>query len=235
MRNHLIFDGKDSRDYGVYISGSGTFNAPGREYEAIAVPGRNGDLLMHNKRLSNISITYPAFIYANFRQNMAAFKSMLLSRTGYKRLEDTYHPEEFRRAYYRGDMIANVRSRNDAAEFDLVFDCDPRRFLKSGEAKRTFTAAGTIANPTEFDAKPLIRVYGYGTLTVGADTITIAQAYSYVDIDSEVMDCYYGATNANGIVTFSTNDFPVLKPGHTSISFTGHISSVEITPRWWRV
>jgi phage-related protein len=46
MRNYFVFDYNDSRDFGVYISGQGTFNAPGREYENIAVPGRDGDLLV---------------------------------------------------------------------------------------------------------------------------------------------------------------------------------------------
>lgn len=235
MRNYFLFDSKDSRDYGVYISGSGTYDAPEREYSNISVKGRNGDLLAHDNRLSNITVTYPAFIYAGFRDNLAALRSMLLSRVGYKRLEDTYHPEEFRRAFYRGDLQATVRSRNDAAEFDVSFECDPRRFLKVGENKREFTAAGTIINPTDFDAKPLIRVYGHGTLEVGDDTITIAQGNAYTDIDSEVMDCYYGATNANSLVSFASNDFPQLPPGETGVSFSGHITKVEITPRWWRV
>lgn len=235
MRNYLIFDGKDCRDYGVYISGSGTYDAPEREYTNIPVQGRNGDLLAYDKRLANITVTYPAFIYTNFKDNLAAFRSMLLSRIGYKRLEDTYHPEEFRRAFYRGDMGVKARSRNDAGEFDLAFECDPRRFLKSGEAKREFTTAGTISNPTEFNSRPLLRVHGYGTLTIGSETITVVQAYPYVDIDSEIYDCYYGTINANSIVTMASNDFPEFSPGRTDVSFSGNITKVEITPRWWRV
>ena len=235
MRNYFLFDNEDSRDYGVYISGSGTYDAPEREYQTLPVPGRNGDLLSHDKRLSNITVTYPAFICTNFRENMAAFRSLLLSRTGYKRLEDTYHPEEFRRAFYRGDLRAEVRSFNDAAQFELSFECDPRRFLKLGESKREFTAAGAIINPTEFSSKPLIRVYGYGTLGIGFDIITIAQGNPYTDIDCEIMDCYYGTTNANSLVTFSSNNFPELAPGSTGISLAGNITKIEITPRWWRV
>ena len=236
MRNYFVFDYNDSRDFGVYISGQGTFNAPGREYENIAVPGRDGDLLAPNTRLSNIQLTYPAFIYANFAENMASLKSMLLSRIGYKRLEDTYHPDEFRLAFYRGDLNPTVRSRNDAAEFDLTFECDPRRFLKVGENKWEITSSGTMYNPTGFAAKPLIRVYGSGTLGVGSDTITIASnSYPYIDIDSEVSDCYYGVNNANSLVTFSANDFPVFSEDSTNISASGSITKVEITPRWWRV
>ena len=235
MRNYLIFDGKDCRDYGVYISGSGTYNAPGREYEQIPVPGRDGDLIGLNPRLSNIELTYPAFIYTNFRANLAAFRSMLLSRIGYKRLEDTYHPEEFRRAFYRGGAEVEARSLNDAGQFDLTFTCDPRRFLKAGEASREFTSAGTINNPTDFDSKPLIRVYGNGTLSIGSDVIDVAAGFPYIDIDSEAEDCYHGTDNANALVRMRSGDFPHLKPGPTGIGFSGSITAVRIVPKWWRV
>lgn len=235
MRNYLIFDGKDCRDYGVYISGSGTYNAPGREYEQIPVPGRDGDLIGLNPRLSNIELTYPAFIYTNFRANLAAFRSMLLSRVGYKRLEDTYHPEEFRRAFYRGGAEVEARSLNDAGQFDITFTCDPRRFLKAGEASREFTSAGTINNPTDFDSKPLIRVYGNGTLSIGSDTIDVAAGFPYIDIDSEAADCYYGTSNANALVTLRSGDFPLLSSGPTGIGFSGSITAVRIVPKWWRV
>ena len=41
-RGFLTFGGVDSRDYGVYISGTGVYNAPAREYTRLVnrgVPG----------------------------------------------------------------------------------------------------------------------------------------------------------------------------------------------------
>ena len=43
MRNYFTLDGTDSRDFGVYISGRGTFNGPARNLDFISVPGRNGE------------------------------------------------------------------------------------------------------------------------------------------------------------------------------------------------
>ena len=58
-----------------------------------------------------------------------------------------------------------------------------------------------------------------------------------VYIDCDMMDAYMydGAipVNANGYVTFSTNDFPTLPAGETGISYT--TAGLEIVPRWWRV
>ena len=235
MRNYLTFAGKDCRDFGVYISGQGTFSAPARAYEFIDVPGRNGALVGTDKRLENLELTYPAFAYANFREAIRGFRSFLLSQVGYKRLVDTYHPDEFRLACYAGPFEPDVMKTNRAGTFDIVFNCKPQRYLISGETAQVLTETGTVYNPTLFDAQPLIRVYGSGTLRIGASTITVAQStHEYIDIDCELMDAYNGATNCNSLIMLSSNDFPVLPPGETGISFTG-ITRVEITPRWWQL
>lgn len=235
MRNYLIFNGIRSSDYGVYISGQGTFDSPTRAYETISVPGRDGDILGPEMRLENIEVTYPAFLYSNFKENLAGFRSDMLASKGYCRLEDTYHPEEFRKAFFRGGIDVNARTRNDAGEFNIVFNCKPQRYLKSGEVVKSVSSGGKLINPTPFDARPLIKVTGYGTLTINSDVITIANTYPYVYIDSETMDCWYETTNANAAVSFTSNDFPVLHAGENGVIYDNSITAVEITPRWWRV
>ena len=44
--NHVIVDGKSLSDFGVYVSGDGTFNAPERDYAVTEVPGRSGTSIM---------------------------------------------------------------------------------------------------------------------------------------------------------------------------------------------
>ena len=83
MRNYFTFDGVDSRSFGVYISGQGTFKAPARSYDAIEIPGRNGELLGIDSRLGNVELTYPAFIYSNFAENIAAFRATAITRTNF--------------------------------------------------------------------------------------------------------------------------------------------------------
>ena len=133
MRNYFTFDGVDSRSFGVYISGQGTFKAPARSYDAIEIPGRNGALLGIDSRLGNVELTYPAFIYSNFAENIAAFRAFLLSHKGYFKLKDSYHPDEFRLAYYPGPFEPDVTSANNAGSFDITFICKPQRYLESGE------------------------------------------------------------------------------------------------------
>ena len=156
-QGNLIFDGIDAQASGVLISGEGTFDSPERVYEMVEVPGRNGAVAIDQGRFSNIEVTYPAAIWADtqaaFRSKLAAFRSAMASRIGYKRLEDTYHPDEYRLGIFRGAVEVEPDGYNTAGAFELIFDCKPQRFLKSGEeqvdvstaARRTLTG-----NPVSF-------------------------------------------------------------------------------------
>lgn len=454
MRNYFVFNGRDSRDFGVYISGQGTFSAPQKAYQFYNIPGRNGALIGYDNRFENINVSYEAFIYKDFDKNIAEFRSFLLSVPGYARLEDSYHPDEFRVAAYVGPFEPVITAKNDAGSFTITFNCKPQRYLKTGEQSFTFesdkvTVRGTnlllygpsvqnyfncvfnlvqegtgkptvsnprpikrwteleirfdgelvkkynfstdpaiaagsgdlltgsfsktwgakrltrpggigwmfdgetgallyksfwsginrstaicshlyphslftpsfvgevetntfeiksngdlliwtglvyqdaadymdellqteeiyfaaeyntpvaitetafspaypsgwftlssnaisvlrtftalaIENPTQFDARPIIRFYGNGTLYIDGITITVNSPGTYTDIDSELMDCYEGDINRNKNVTFSTYDFPVLPPGNSTFTSVqeGGLVNVEIIPRWWRL
>ena len=56
----LTFDGENSGDYGIYITGAGTFNAPQRDVDLVTIPGRNGSFALDHGRFENIEVTYPA-------------------------------------------------------------------------------------------------------------------------------------------------------------------------------
>lgn len=142
MRNYLTIAGTDSRDFGVYISGQGTFSAPEKAYEFYSVPGRNGAILGNDNRLENIEVSYNCFIYSNFNQNIAEFRTFLLSLNGYQRLTDSYHPDEYRMAVYTGPFEPEVTEKNDAGSFVLTFNCKPQRFLTSGDTVYKWVPGG---------------------------------------------------------------------------------------------
>ena len=234
MRGYLIFAGNDSRNYNVYLSGSGTYNSPAHQYSTYAVPGRSGDLVLDNKRWSNGLLIYPAFIAGDFANKMQSFRNVLNSYSGYQRLTDSYHTDEFRRALFQSAVSVKPTKVFDAGEFDITFNVDPRRFLLSGETVTTLTTSGSITNPTLFESRPLLRVYGTGTVKIGNDTITISTNASYTDIDCDLRECYRGTTNLSANVSLSGLDFPALKAGANNIVLSG-VTKVEITPRWYRL
>lgn len=236
MRNTFTFAGTASSSFGVYISGTGVFNAPERNYDQITIAGRDGAILGLEKNLSNLELTYPAFVYKDLKTQMTTLKSFLMSKIGYQKLTDTYYPDEYRLAYYAGGLEVEPEESLRGGNFDIVFQCKPQRFLTNGDTATSFTRSGTITNPTSFEAKPLLQVYGTGTLTVNGVSITISDSgSSYLMIDCELMEAYLGANLMNSYISLSGNDFPVLKAGSNTITLGSGITQVKITPRWWRL
>lgn len=172
----LIFDGEDSRDYGVYITGQAAYNAPERDVEMISIPGRNGSFALDKGRFQNIEVTYPAGIFADteadFAEAISDFRNFLCSRKGYVRLTDEYNPDEFRMAVYKSGLEVEP-AQLKAGEFNLVFDCNPQRFLISGEQTIEVVNGQAITNPTRFESSPMLEVEGYGTIGFNNHEITI--------------------------------------------------------------
>lgn len=242
--NSFTFDGENSLDHGIFITGEAAFNAPERVVDLITVPGRNGAIAMDQGRFENIQVTYPAGCFGSdeegFRNTLSDFRNILASRYSYVRLTDTYHPDEFRMALYKSGLEVEPAIHNTAGEFDIEFECKPQRWLISGEAAVAFTGAGTINNPTLFDAKPILKVTGAGVLGVGSKTVTIqGTSTQVIYIDCENMEAWEMSGSAilprNDYIQNAGEEFPVLKPGTNGISLGTGISRVEVTPRWWRI
>lgn len=173
----LIFDGIDSKDFGIGITGEGVYNAPTRDVEMIKIPGRNGDFALDNGRFNNIELKYPAGAFgddqSDFADKISDLRNALCSRIGYKILRDEYHPNEFRKAIYKSGLEVSPVHYSTAGEFEIIFECTPQRFLDSGETEQTVTSGGTITNPTMFESQPLLLVEGYGRIVINGQEITI--------------------------------------------------------------
>ena len=174
----LRFGGIDTKGFDVFISGDAVYNSPSRDVEMFEIPGRNGAFALDKGRFSNIQLSYPSGIgtknEAEFREKIEGLRNALSSKVGYQRLEDDYHGEEFRMAVYKGGLDVNPTMLM-AGQFEIVFDCKPQRFLKSGEIEQSVTSGDTITNPTLFESHPLLLVDGYGDININDDVISIQQ------------------------------------------------------------
>lgn len=166
----FTFGGISSKDFGVYISGDGVFDAPEKDVEMVSVPGRNGAYALDHGRFLNISVEYPAGLFGlneeDFADAISDLRNALASKKGYQVLEDDYHPGEFRQAIYRSGLEVTP-AQLKAGEFTVVFDCKPQRWITAGQEPVSMTSGDTIENPTAFDAAPLLLVDGYGTIDLG--------------------------------------------------------------------
>lgn len=229
----FTFDGVDSLDYGVGITGSAVYNAPTRDVDMITIPGRNGEYALDHGRFNNIEVTYPAGLgeisQGNFADTISDLRNQLTSRVGYKRLEDEYHPDEYRTAIYKSGLEVNPVQYSRAGEFDIVFDCKPQRFLKSGETAVSQSRNSTITNPTLFDSHPLLQFNSSGadaTIGLGTQNITVKSAYVGVtplnlSVASTTVSGYFYADRAT--------------IGNTSVYVSGDTITFETAPitiRW---
>lgn len=241
--NYLQFDDVKSSDFGIYISGEGTFNAPERRGEMVNIAGRNGGFFMDEGVFKNIEVTYPAFNYepdlATFRQKLATFRNALNAKSGYMRLTDTFHPDEFRLAVFRDAFEVKPVMYNTASELDITFDCKPQRFLVSGETPTTFTASGTITNPEKFASSPLLEIVGNGLVTIGDYSFEVSANTGTVYVDADIMEAYSISGGVlvpeNGNIVYTNHKPPKIDPGTVSVTLGAGITSVKITPRWWRL
>lgn len=235
--NTFTYNGVSSKTYKCLVSGEDAWAKPAPDLEHVVVPGRNGDLIINNKRYQNVDVVYHCIIKKEFPANYQGLCTQLLKSPGYQRLEDSFHPDHYRMAVFDSSIEPEMLALNKHGTFDLKFSCKPQMWLKSGEAAITYTSGAYLTNPTLFTAKPLIRIYGSGDITIAGRTVHVTNStYSYVDIDSELEECYYGANNCNAMVTLKTNnEFPTLSPGSNWIGLGSGISRVVLTPRWWTI
>lgn len=175
----FTFDGESSADYGVYITGTGVFNAPKRSVEMVEIAGRNGSFALDKGKFENIEVTYKVGIVddseADFADRVSDFRNWLCSKVGYCRLEDEYNPNEYRMGVYS----SGVEIDHDlliAGEAEITFNCKPQRWLTSGETAVSVADGGTLDNPTRFESEPLLAVEGYGNINFNGYDIDIENA-----------------------------------------------------------
>lgn len=232
----LTFGGVSSRDLGITVEAFPGSVLPERDIQVEIIPGRDGALLYDYGTYKNYNQKYTIhWKYENKDGEIAKW----LGKTGYNRLEDSFHPDHYRMAYCA--LTANVDNRKQVLKrAQITFSCKPQWFLKSGEEEINITEDGQTINNPGMDSLPLITVKGTGacTITLGGITTEITEVpEAGIVLDSELQDAYSvdGLTNLNALVIISDKGFPKIKNGINEIHYTGDISSISIIPRTWEL
>ena len=253
MGNYLTFDGISTADYGVEISGEGVFDAPARVYEMIEIPGRNGALAIDQGRYENAVVTYPAYNYeadlSTFAQRLSDLRNALGSRTGYKRLTDTFHPDEYRLGIFKSGLEVKPVKYNTASEFDITFDCKPQRYLTSGETQVDVTSAAhqvRSGNPIYFNYDGYTTVnaltgssyinFNYGTGTKSPYNPWTFPTFDTVAVElngtvssASLGDDYYGCEVDFLANTVKSNAFVYTFDGSESITYNAQLKQFKTT------
>ncbi len=240
MKLHYItYNGTTSKSLGIYVSRGSTFDAAAPDYVSYQIPGKNGDLQINNDRWLNIDVSYPVFIPGGFEASVQAVRNWMRSANGYAQLTDTYDTTHYREGRGKDILEFEPTAQNNGANFTLVFDCKPQRFITSAYDQVTVTTGAVLTNPTQFNALPRFEVNGVtngATLTVanslGTVTMTATRNRSgSAYIDCETCNIYALPNNLNDLFT---GDFPVFAPGSNTITFSG-FTYVKVRPRYWEL
>ena len=238
----FTYNGKCSADFGLHIEKKDVFSAPEYDAEFISIPGRSGDIINPNRRFSNIKVCYTVFLA---RKNTAALADVLRNIKGwlysepdrYHEITDSYDAEYFRYGVISGSLDIEEQL-NKVGSFTVTFNCKPFKYSFAGQETVSADASElTITNPTAFESRPYIKIYGSGLIRLmvqpegeGASLWTISEVDECIEIDSEHMNCFKDTTLKNDTVT--GDGFPMLKPGTTTIACAGNVRRVEVVPRW---
>ena len=237
----FTYNGRSSADFGLHIQSKNVFSAPEYDAEFVSVPGRSGDIINPNRRFANIKVNYTVFLA---RKNTAALASVLRDIKGwlysepdrYHEIADSYDAEYFRYGVISGSLDIEEQL-NKVGSFTVTFNCKPYKYSYAGQ--QTVAADDstlTVTNPTAFESRPYIKLYGSGAVTLnissGGSTSswTISDIDEYIEIDSELMNCYKGTVLKNDTVT--GDGFPALKSGVSTIACVGDVTRIEVIPRW---
>ena len=187
VANTFTFGGVSTTTYSVIVEGAGDYSGAKRAVEMVSIPGRNGAFALDKGYFENEPVEYDVLIQgatqATFETAVSSFRNAILSKTGYQRLTDTYHPNEYRMAVYSGGFDEEPTFHGKGASFKVKFDCKPQRWLTSGETATAVASGGTVTNPTLFPSSPLLAVKGYGDIDINGGLISAtSRAYGNIQV-----------------------------------------------------
>ena len=124
---------------------------------------------------------------------------------------------------------------NKVGSFTVTFNCKPYKYSLAGQETVSADASTlTITNPTAFESKPYIKLYDSGTVALMIQPkdrgMMISDLDEYIEIDSELMNCFKETVLKNDTVKGA--EFPILKPGASTINCSGDVTRLEVIPRW---
>ena len=247
---------------GIYIERRPPRIIPQRRYRRYPIPGKSGEALKLLPGWENYMQPYeiaivPLLSEHNLSLQIDKVTEWLLYPGGYQRLEDSYNP-----GVYRMAAVTNaVEVTNQLGKFGravLQMECLPERWLLDGDKWQTvdLTEGLSLANPTLYDAEPLISITATGSVGLVVNNyvnsrlthhtgyiLNIGTRSKTVRIDSEKKGdaTYSDGTNANGIITVGGEAYPILYPtGVNTIGITdnggeltGTVTALSIKPRWY--
>ena len=225
MRSYFIWNGQDSRNYGIYLQHAPEIIRAQERVTQLTVHGRAGDLIVTSG--DAVYDSYPLTITATIRgaDNVRRVWQWLRG-DGTLTLPNAPGLEQDARVI--NSITLQKVSRNlDAWQGEITFWCQPLK-RPINERYETVTSGSYLVNDGHIQARPKILLTGTGDLsvTIGdatlvVSTVTAAQGGVLIDCEAEELIVKDGTAL---ITAQGEGTFPVLPVGRSQITFSGATS-----------
>lgn len=229
-RLYFIWKGTDSRTMNIRVRNRMPIIRPQERVNHITIPGRTGELTQLEGEDIYESYIQTANVTVEGAENVPAAEAWL---RGEGLVTFDSQPELQQKARVINAVTFNKLSRNlDLWQGDIQFYCDPFKSDPEEETINVTTSGTSVTNPGDLKAFPLITITGSGAVSItgGGKTLVIANCVS-----GWTADCgNKWILDGNGVPQMNawTGEFPELVVGTNTVSFTGSITKLEITPNW---
>ena len=224
----VIINNQNTKTLGFALKGRPNIPSANKRYESTEVEGRDGSLTRFlGYEDLKFSLNFNILFQSDIKQKLREIKGALAQVS-------TLSFDDSPNFYYKikQAQISETESVIKASGvFSVDFVAEPFEYQKTSSTAYT-TKPISLTNQTTAEALPIIKVTGTGTvvLTVNGTGITLTGLTSSIVLDSELQEAYTGlTTNMNSSMN---GEFPVLKIGSNTITWTGTVTTVEIDPRW---
>lgn len=228
---------------GLFITGkSGVYGGAKPIIEVVNIPAR-GNLIMDNKsdaldneEFEDFEKTYNCCLAADegididaMARNIYAWLFQAIERS---ELYDTYEPGYYRSAYILAPIGIEELAGRLLGGVDITFTCKAYKRAIVGDKTITLRNETTIFNTEGFTSYPYMKIYASGTVSLAINNrmYVFEDINEYIEIDSELMNCYKGDKLQNN--KMKSKIFPKLISGKNNISWIGNVNRIEIKPRW---
>lgn len=220
---YFIFNNISSLDMPIMVNELPPITKAPRDITKIVIPGRDGFLTEDFETYGGIIKPCECTL-----MDATQIDQVLAWLDGSSEVIFSNQPDRKYQACIINQIPFNRFMRDKWYKFIIIFDCQPFAVTLENPVI-TLTIPGNITNAGTRASEPVIKIYGTGSinLTINGNIIHLTNVVDYVTIDSDIVDCHKDDLRMNDNMS---GDFPVLEAGTNVISWTGTVTSIEITP-----
>ena len=230
----FTFNGVSSTTHGLRVTSDYIISSTGSDVETVAVPGRDGDLLISKNRLKSVTIELPCTVLSSRKLTDAESDiSNWLNVDGYKDLTLSWDPDFiYRSAFIETFEIASLMRQ--FGKVKLNFLTYPVKFYKQGRTTQTLSNGATVNGLGNVKANPVITLVGSGdcTLTINGRKTKLRAVQNTITLDMQARQVFSGNLPAwDKVVRAPQYQMPYLDAGRNLISWDGDFT-VKMAPYW---